>query len=156
MGIGWAKTPDIEWYDPHQCPACGKQTWLEGIVTRRMIVLLVVPLPLPMWRDWYVRCRSCRTIWKVDKAAWKERAKTASKPEDVYRQQQAVAEARRTALPSHLLSQAKKFERKGWTFGSNTDETVSMWRESKGMLMQWLRITVDRDGRVVKEDKWTE
>src|SRR2546425_11839777 len=126
MGFAWAKIPDIEWYAQHHCPACGAETLLDGIVTRRFVLAVVVPLPL--WRDWYVRCRSCRTMWKVTKATWRERARTASKPEDVYQQSQAIAKQRRAALPSHLVAQADRLERKGWTFGSSTDTSISFWR----------------------------
>jgi hypothetical protein len=154
LGVGWATAPDIEWYDSHDCPTCGAATVLEGLVVRRLLVLVVIPVPL--WRDWLVRCRSCRTTWKVDKKVWKERAKTAAKPKDVYEQQQADASKRRAALPPYLLAHVQKHERRGWTFRSETGNTVSLWRTTDGLLIEWLRLSVDEHGRVTKQEQWTE
>jgi len=154
MAVWWLKSPEIEWYSSHDCPVCGVQTLLEGIVVRRFIGAVVIPIPI--WRDWYVRCRSCRTMWKMDKAAWRSLAKSASKPEDLYRQQQEAAAVTRAALPARLRQQVDKLERKGWTFASNTDDTASLWRETEAMLVEWLRVTVDDKGRPINEEKWVE
>lgn len=84
-GIAWHRGPETEWYDLFDCPSCGEHTLLEGLVVRRYIILLVIPIPL--WRDWVVRCSSCATSVKIDKDEWRRRASGAfSKKEVLYAQ----------------------------------------------------------------------
>ena len=58
---------------------------------------------------------------------------------------------------SRLLVIENTHNRSGGTIYSlEKIKELSDFGRSKGMLMQWLRITVDRDGRGVKEEKWVE
>lgn len=109
---GWERYPEVEWYKPYDCAACGTHTYLEGLAVKLNIWVILIPLPLK--RDWMLRCHRCRRVWKTTRANWKQQRQGSLTAHQMYDQYRAVVRERRAQIPAAMEPSVRRFERKGW------------------------------------------
>jgi hypothetical protein len=148
----YLSVPDTEWYEFFDCPRCHTKTLAEGIVVRRIITIVFVPVPL--WRDWLFVCCHCKATWKINKSEWMTRKLRGLTPEQVASEERAIEGERRKQIKPELESTVQRIESEGWTFLNHSNTGLEFYRR-RAQEVQRLRVTLAADGHQTRK-KWVE